>query len=426
MNFENTHAFAKTLDQKDPLAKYREQYYLPMINGKDAIYFTGNSLGLQPKSTQEFVLDELEDWASFGVEGHFHARNPWKKYHEIFPELLTPILGAKEEEIVVMNALTVNLHLMMASFYRPTKERYKILLEEKAFPSDQYAIESRIKLSGYNPADAIIEVKIKAGKDSIDEEDILEAIKANKDSLALVLIGGVNYYSGQVFNMQSITKAAQDAGAFCGWDLAHAVGNVPLSLHEWNVDFACWCTYKYLNSGPGGVGGVFIHERHATDKTTPRLAGWWGQNKETRFLMEKDFDPIPTAEGWQLSNAPVLSMAAHAAALQLFAEAGMDNLIEKGKQLNRYMRFLLEEINQSSGSQQIKIITPAEEGSFGCQLSLLIEGKGKQVFDALKNKGVVADWREPNVIRIAPVPMYNGFEDVYLFASYMKEELSSI
>ncbi len=425
MNFENTHSFAKSLDQNDPLAKYREQYYLPIINGKDAIYFTGNSLGLQPKSTQEFVLDELEDWASFGVEGHFHARNPWKKYHEIFPELIAPIVGAKEEEVVVMNALTVNLHLLMASFYQPTKTRYKILCEEKAFPSDQYAIESRVKLSGYDPADAIIEVKAKQGKYTIDKEDILEAIADNKDSIALVLIGGVNYYSGQVFDMQTITKSAQEAGAYCGWDLAHAVGNVPLSLHEWNVDFAAWCTYKYLNSGPGGVGGVFLHERHATNKKMPRMAGWWGQKKETRFLMEKEFDPIPTAEGWQLSNAPILSMAAHQAALQLFAEAGMEKLVSKGKQLHQYMRFLLEEINKEKESELINIITPENEGSYGCQLSLLIQGKGKTVFDFLKSKGVIADWREPNVIRIAPVAMYNTFEDVYLFASYMREAVGN-
>lgn len=421
MNFENTLEFAQMLDKKDVLHSFRDKFYLPIINGKECIYFTGNSLGLQPKSTQEHILDELEDWASYGVEGHHHARNPWLSYHEMFPELLIDIVGAKPEELVVMNQLTMNLHVLMTTFYRPDKKRFKIICEAKAFPSDQYAIASQAAIHGLDPEKVIIEIGPREGEQTIRHEDILSAIKTNADELALVIIGGVNYYSGQVFDMHSITKATHEAGAYCGFDLAHAAGNVELHLHDWGVDFACWCSYKYLNSGPGGVAGVFIHEKHITDKKLLRLAGWWGSDKGSRFQMEKDFVPIPTAEGWQVSNAPVLSMAAHKAALEIFAEAGMKNVFAKGKTLSNYLLFVIEEINKRSSEKTIEVITPAAENEKGCQVSMLMLKNGKEIFNELKKQGVIADWREPNVIRVAPVPLYNSFEDIYGFGEIISK-----
>ena len=423
MTFENNLAFAKQLDNADVLKEFRNKFYIPIINGKESIYFTGNSLGLQPRTTQDYVVDELEDWASFGVEGHFHARQPWFSYHEIFPALLTKIVGAMPDEIVVMNQLTVNLHLLLASFYSPTKERYKIICEAKAFPSDQYALESQVKFHGLDPATTIIEVSPRDGEHCIRTEDILATIKQNANATALVIFGGVNYYTGQVFEMEKITLAAHDAGAYCGFDLAHAAGNVELHLHDWDVDFACWCSYKYMNSGPGGVAGAYINQKHFTNASLPRLAGWWGYEKATRFNMEKGFKPIATAEGWQLSNAPVLSMAAHKASLDIFEEAGMDNLIAKGKQLSDYLLFILDEINSGLKEKMIELITPRNEKEKGCQVSMLMLQKGKEVFEALKQNGVLADWREPNVIRVAPVPLYNSFEDVYRFGEVMKRTL---
>ena len=415
MKFENNIDFAKKLDQEDPLKHFRDKFYIPMVHGKDSIYFTGNSLGLQPKTTQEYVFDELEDWANYGVEGHFHARNPWVSYHELFPDLLSEIVGGLPEEIVVMNQLTVNLHILMTSFYRPTKERFKIICEAKAFPSDQYAFASQATIHGLDPEKTIIEVAPREGEHCIHTSDILAAIKEHGKETALVLFSGVNYYNGQVFDMEAITKASHEAGAYCGFDLAHAAGNIKLTMHEWNADFACWCSYKYLNSGPGGVSGVFIHQRHMADKKIVRLAGWWGQDKATRFKMEKEFNPIPTAEGWQLSNAPVLSMAAHKASLDIFKDAGMDNLIKKGKMLAGYLKFILEEINNNTTEKIIEVITPQPEMESGCQVSMLMLKDGKNIFEALKKEGVIADWREPNVIRIAPVPLYNSFEDVFKF-----------
>lgn len=415
MKFENNLSFAKALDREDGLKPFRDKFYIPIVNGKDSIYFTGNSLGLQPKTTQEYVLDELEDWANYGVEGHFHARNPWVSYHEMFPELLMEIIGARPEEIVVMNQLTVNLHVLMTSFYRPTKERYKIICEAKAFPSDQYAFASQAILHGLDPQKTIIEVSPRSGEHIIHTQDILDSIQLHGKETALVLFSGVNYYNGQVFNMEAITKAAHEAGAYCGFDLAHAAGNVQLKMHDWEADFACWCSYKYLNSGPGGVSGAFIHQRHITDKKIPRLAGWWGQDKATRFKMEKEFNPIPTAEGWQLSNAPVLSMAAHKASLDIFKDAGMQILVNKGKQLAGYLKFILTDINNRMPEKIIEVITPQAEDESGCQVSMLMLKDGKQIFEALKKEGVIADWREPNVIRVAPVPLYNSFEDVYRF-----------
>ena len=421
MTFENNLAFANQLDEQDSLNQFREQFYIPVINGNECIYFTGNSLGLQPKTTQDYVVNELEDWANFGVEGHFHATNPWFSYHEIFPQQVAKIVGALPEEVVVMNQLTVNLHLLMTTFYRPTKERFKIICEAKAFPSDQYAFESQVKLHGVNPDEAIIEVTPREGEYSIRTEDIIATIEKHSSSIALVLFSGVNYYTGQVFDMPSITKAAHNIGAYCGFDLAHAAGNIELHLHDWNVDFACWCSYKYLNSGPGGVAGAYIHQKHFTNKSLQRLAGWWGQNKTNRFKMEKGFDPIETAEGWQLSNAPILSMAAHKASLDIFEDAGIENLVAKGKQLSDYLFFIIEELNSTLTKKAIEIITPKNEK--GCQVSMLMLQKGKEVFEGLKQNGVLADWREPNVIRIAPVPLYNTFKEIYHFGEIVKRIL---
>lgn len=422
MQFQNSIEFARQSDDKDSLKNFRHKFYIPIINDNECIYFTGNSLGLQPKTTQDYVVNELEDWANFGVEGHFHAKNPWLSYHEILTSQLADIAGALPEEVVSMNQLTVNLHLLMVSFYRPVQQRYKIICEAKAFPSDQYAIESQVRYHGFDPAEAIIEVSPREGEYEIRTADIVAAIEKHKNETALVLFGGVNYYSGQVLDMKAITKAAHAAGIICGFDLAHAVGNVELKLHDWDVDFACWCSYKYLNSGPGGVSGVYIHQKHIADKSIQRFAGWWGHTKETRFRMEKGFEPIPTAEGWQLSNAPVLSMAAHKASLDIFTEAGMKNLFVKGQLLSDYLMFILADINASSNEKVIEVITPPH--AKGCQVSMLMLKKGKEIFDALKQNGVLADWREPNVIRVAPVPLYNTFTDVFMFGQIISKMLS--
>jgi len=421
MNFNNTLEFAKTLDAQDPLKDFRQKFFIPQHNGKDSVYFTGNSLGLQPKTVSKYIQQELDDWAKFGVEGHFHAKHPWLAYHEIFPQQLSKIVGCLPEEVVVMNSLTVNLHLLMVSFYRPTKERFKIICEAKAFPSDQYAFESQVNYHGLDPRNAIIEVGPRKGEHTIRHDDILSTIKEHGQQTSLILFGGVNYYSGQYFDIKSITKAAQAVGAYAGFDLAHAVGNVELSLHNWDVDFACWCSYKYLNSGPGGVAGAYINQKHIADKNLPRFAGWWGYTKKTRFQMEKGFEPIPTAEGWQLSNAPVLSMAAHKASLDVFEEAGMSRLFNKAKQLSDYLLFIIADINSKQKDKTIEVITPGNEKERGCQVSMLMLKKGKEIFNELSQQGVIADWREPNVIRIAPVPLYNTFEDVYRFGSIVNQ-----
>lgn len=421
MNFQNTLAFARSLDEQDPLKHFRERFFIPRHQGKDCIYFTGNSLGLQPKTTPAYVQQELDDWATLGVEGHFMAKNPWMPYHEIFPKQLSAIVGCRENEVVVMNQLTVNLHLLMVSFYRPSPARYKIICEAKAFPSDQYALETQARYHGYDPQQAVIEVMPREGEHTIRTEDICAVIREHGDSVALVLFGGVNYYTGQCFDMQTITAAAHAVGAYAGFDLAHAAGNVRLQLHDWNVDFACWCSYKYLNSGPGGVAGVYIHEKHAANTEMPRFAGWWGYTKSTRFRMEKGFEPIPTAEGWQLSNAPILSMAAHKASLDLFEEAGMDQLHEKREKLSGYLHAVLNEVNRGSKEPIIEILTPAAGEEHGCQVSMLMLRRGKEIFEELTRQGVIADWREPNVIRVAPVPLYNRFEDVYRFGEIISK-----
>ena len=420
---QNSLAYAQQLDNQDELKHFREKFYIPLVTNKEAIYFTGNSLGLQPKTTREHVNAELEDWANLGVEGHVHARNQWVSYHELFPDYLSKIVGCNRDEVVVMNQLTVNLHLLMVTFYRPTTERYKIICEAKAFPSDQYAFESQVKLHGYDPVEAIIEVKPREGEYAIRHEDIIETIEEHGDEVALVLFGGVNYYTGQLFKMEEIATAAHKVGAYAGFDLAHAAGNVKLNLHDWNVDFACWCSYKYLNSGPGGVAGAFIHEKYITLTHLPRFAGWWGTNKEHRFKMGPAFDAIPTAEGWQLSNAPILSMAAHRASLDIFEEAGFDKLVTKGKNLSNYLMFVLDEINASQPKTVIQVITPSAKDEKGCQVSMLMLERGREIFDELKRQGVIADWREPNVIRVAPVPLYNTFEDVWKFGDIIKSIL---
>lgn len=411
MNFEATLEYAQSQDQIDILFPNRERFYIPQHDGKDAIYMCGNSLGLQPKSVSYLMKQELDDWAKYGVEGHFQARNPWFSYHNLFTERLSKIVGAQKDEVVATNTLTVNLHLLMMSFYRPKDGRYKILMEAGAFPSDQYAMETQVRMYGHDPAGAIIEIEPRKDTHLIEEEDILKAIKENADSLAVVMIGGVNYYNGQFFDLERITKAAHDVGAYAGFDLAHAVGNIPLQLHDWDVDFACWCSYKYLNSGPGGVGGLYVNERHCKDDNVFRLAGWWGNDESTRFKMEKGFIPQKNAGSWQMSNAPVFNMVAHNASLDIFDKVGMKDLRAKSEQLTTYLYFLLEQVTHLS----FKIITPKDAHRRGCQLSLLFDERGKEIYEELTKNGVIADWREPNVIRIAPVPLYNTYEDVYRF-----------
>jgi kynureninase len=417
MNFQNTLSFARQLDEQDTLKHFRDKFFIPQHNGEDCIYFAGNSLGLQPKSVRDYIQQELDDWARLGVEGHFHAHNPWVSYHESFPQKLSKIIGALPHEIVVMNQLTVNLHLLMISFYRPANGRYKIICEAKAFPSDQYAFETQVKYHGHDPNDAIIEVTPRDGEYILRTEDIIKTIKQYGNETVLVLFGGINYYTGQYYDLQAITKAAHEAGIYAGFDLAHAAGNVELQLHDWNIDFACWCSYKYLNSGPGSVAGIYIHEKHATNTALPRFAGWWGYTKETRFKMAKGFNAIPTAEGWQLSNAPVLSMAAHKASLDIFNEAGIHNLHKKRKALTMYAHFILNDINRRPHKKVIEIITPSNENERGCQVSMFMLQNGKQIFNALTQEGILVDWREPNVIRIAPVPLYNTFEDIWRFGN---------
>ncbi|MCB0700716.1 MAG: kynureninase [Chitinophagales bacterium] len=415
--YEATLEYAKEQDKADPLYLNRERFHIPQHNNGDTVYFCGNSLGLQPKSVERLIKSELEDWAKYGVEGHFQARNPWFYYHHIFSERLGRLVGASKDEVVATNTLTVNLQLLMLSFYRPEGRRFKIMMEAGAFPSDQYAVETQVRMYGYDPKDAIIEIAPKPGKHTIEESDIIVAIAEAGDSLALVMFGGVNYYTGQLFDMQSITDAAHKVGAYAGFDLAHAVGNVPLSLHDWDIDFACWCSYKYLNSGPGGVGGLYVHERHYNNPDTFRLAGWWGNDEKERFLMRKGFVPQKNAGSWQMSNAPVFNMVAHNAALDIHDHVGIKALREKSLKLTGYLEFLLNTIEHLS----FEIITPKEEDRRGCQLSLLFDSRGKEVFEALTNNGVIADWREPNVIRIAPVPLYNSFEDVYKFYNILAQ-----
>jgi kynureninase len=421
MAHQFTLQYAKELDNNDALRIYQKQFYIPHLHNKHAIYFLGNSLGLQPKSTLDEVLKIMEAWANFGVEGFFMGKEPWLNYHKTITPLLCDIVGAKEEELVTMNHLTVNLHLLMISFYQPTKTRYKIICEAKAFPSDQYAFQSQVKLHGLNIEDAIIEVHPQAGTDLISTADILKTIEAHKDSVALVLLSGINYYTGQVFDMQAITQAAHSAGAYAGFDLAHAAGNINLQLHDWDVDFACWCNYKYLNSGPGAIAGAFINAKHLQNKTLKRLEGWWGNDVSNRFKMENSFTPSPNAEAWQMSTAPMLLLATHKAALDIFEKAGFNNLLEKSKLLSDYLFFVLDTINQPE--EKFTIITPRNSNERGCQVSLSVHKNAKAVFDELLPNGIFADWREPNVIRVAPVPLYNTFEEIFTFTIILQQIL---
>jgi kynureninase len=420
MDFQNTKDFARSLDAQDKLSRYRGEFIFPQVNGRRAIYFTGNSLGLQSHRAKAYVDEVMADWADLGVEGHFHAEKPWWDYHERFCKPLGRIVGALPEEVTVMNTLTVNLHLLMVSFYRPTKTRYKIICEEKAFPSDQYLLQSQVRFHGFDPKDAIVEIRRREGEHNIRHEDILSKIAEVGDALALVLIGGVNYYTGQVFDIEGITKAGQKAGAYVGWDLAHAAGNIRLALHDWNVDFAAWCSYKYMNSGPGNASGCFIHENHHDNNDLPRFAGWWGHNKDRRFKMEPDFDPVHGANGWQISNLPILSLAPYLASVEMFGEIGMDTLIEKRDKITSYLEFILGEIAKEIGGN-FEIITPSAPSQRACQLSVFLHGEGRPLFDYLMKNGVIPDWREPNVIRLAPVPLYTSYEDMYDFGQILKQ-----
>jgi kynureninase len=421
---ENTLAFAQSKDQQDVLAPFRERFYFPNFHEKTVRYFTGNSLGLQPKSTASYIQTELDAWAKYGVEGHFMGKNPWFSYHELLTDKTAKVVGALPSEVVVTHSLTTNLHLLMVSFYQPKGKRTKILCEAKAFPSDQYALESQVKFHDLDLSENLIEVAPRAGEHLIREEDILAKIEELGDELALVMIGGVNYYTGQLFNIEKITAAGHQVGAMVGWDLAHAAGNINLQLHNWDVDFAAWCSYKYLNSSPGGVSGMFVHQRHEYKPELPRFAGWWGYDKETRFLMEPGFNPIKGAEGWQLSNAPVLGMAAHLASLAIFEEAGMDAIGKKRDELTAFLEFVINDISERNKDKvNFEIITPKDKKQRGAQLSILVHGQEKALFDALSAEGVVADWREPNVIRIAPAPLYNSFEDCYWFGYFLEKAI---
>lgn len=423
MTFQFSAQAAQNYDREDRLAAYRNQFHFPQHQGQAVLYFTGNSLGLQPRAAQQLLLEELEDWATYGVEGHSHSRRPWLSYHEQFSAPLAKIVGAKPAEVVAMNGLTTNLHLLMVSFFRPSGKRTKILCEGKAFPSDQYALKSQLRFHGLDPAEHLIEVQPDPETELIEEDRLVAAIDAHADELALVMLGGVNYYTGQFFDMARITDAGHRAGALVGWDLAHAAGNVPLELHPWGVDFAAWCGYKYLNSGPGGISGVYIHEKHHRKVGIPRFEGWWGHDKENRFAMPEDFVPIPSAEAWQLSNAPVLSMTPLLASLALFEEVGMPALRQKALKLSAYLEYCLSEVGRQSG-QPLRIITPSDPARRGCQLSVVLP-QGRQIFDQLSAAGVMADWREPDVIRLAPVPLYNSFSDVYAFAQLLLQFLKA-
>ncbi|MEO6695139.1 MAG: kynureninase [Ignavibacteria bacterium] len=416
MEFQNNITFAKELDQSDPLKLYRERFFIPKKNGSEVIYLAGNSLGLQPKSVREYIEQELSDWETLAVDGHTRAKNPWLPYHEFLTAQTARLVGAKPEEVINMNSLTTNLHLLLISFYRPTKEKHKILIESNAFPSDHYAIQSQIKFHGYDVKSSLVEMKPRTGEVKIRTEDIEEYIEKEGDSIALIWIAGVNYYSGQAFDIKRITAAAHKKNIISGFDLAHATGNLVMELHEWDVDFAVWCNYKYMNGGPGAIGGAFVHERHLNDSAIPKFLGWWGHDKQTRFLMNHKYIPIPTVESWQLSNPPILQLASLKASLDIFDLAGMKTLRDKSERLTGYMNFLINE-NNSSNSE---IITPVELNERGCQLSLRIRSDGKKLYERLLNDGVICDWREPDVIRVAPVPLYNTFEEVWRFTEIIK------
>jgi kynureninase len=416
MNYNSDKELAKKLDSEDLLSSYRTRFFIPkQKNGEDVIYFAGNSLGLQPKTAKDYIEQELKDWETLGVDAHLHGKLPWLPYHEYLTDETARIVGAQPNEVVNMNALTINLHLMLVSFYRPTPERNKILIESKAFPSDHYALQSQINFHGYDPETSLVEINPSEGETVIRTEDIEEYIEREGDSIALVMFSGVNYYSGQAFEVERITKAGHKKGCIVGFDLAHAAGNLVMNLHDWEVDFAVWCSYKYLNGGPGAIAGCFVHEKHVTDTTIPKFLGWWGQDKETRFLMEHEFKPIPTVESWQLSNPPIFQLASLRASLDIFKDAGMKALREKSEKLTGYLEYLIEH----KCGDSIEIITPKDKNQRGCQLSLRAKNEGKELHQKLVSNGVVCDWREPDVIRVAPVPLYNTFRDVYNFVDIL-------
>lgn len=420
-HFEATAEFARKLDQSDPLAVFRKQFHIPKRDdGSDCLYLCGNSLGLQPKNVREYIDQELEDWARLAVAGHFKAKRPWLPYHEFLTESAAKLVGARPSEVVIMNSLTVNLHLMLVSFYRPLADRYKIAVESNAFPSDLYAVKSHLQFHGYDPREALLEVPPRDGEMTLRTEDIEAFLAAHGQEIALVLFSGVNYYSGQAFDMARITRAAHARGCVVGFDLAHAAGNLAPRLHEWGVDFAVWCSYKYLNAGPGAVAGCFVHENHARRFDLPRFAGWWGHDKATRFQMGPDFVPIEGAEGWQVSNPPILQMAALRASLDIFDAAGIERLRGKSVHLTGYLEFLLRRFNDP----RLEIITPSQPEERGAQLSIRIAGDGKAIFEALLARGVICDWRNPGVIRVAPVPLYNTFSDVFRFSQLLGEILA--
>ena len=418
--FEVGRDCALAMTARDPLAGYRNLFHIPKTpDGADCVYLSGHSLGLQPKTARGYVERELEDWAKLGVEGHFHAQNPWVPYHEMLAAPTARLVGALPEEVVVMNSLTVNLHLMLVSFYRPKGARNKIVVESNAFPSDQYAVQSQIRYHGYDPASSLVEIAPRPRETTIRTEDIEKLLAAEGERIALLMLGGVNYYSGQAFECARITEAAHAKGCAVGFDMAHAAGNIPVKLHDWNPDFAVWCNYKYLNGGPGCIAGCFVHERHARNPDLPRFAGWWGNDKDARFRMEPQFQPIAGAEGWQLSNPSILSMAALCASMDIFDEVGMERLRAKSERLTTYLEFLLEQKPQEGFS----IITPRDPAQRGAQLSLRVTKNGRAVCESLAHHGIICDWREPDIMRVAPVPLYNSFLDVHTFVEKFLTEI---
>ena len=421
-NFKQGIEYAKDQDLRDPLAHYRTKFHIPKNEeGNEWLYFTGNSLGLQPKETKNHIKQELDDWANLGVEGHFEAKNPWMPYHEFLTETMAQIVGAKPIEVVIMNTLTTNLHLLMVSFYQPTKLKHKILIESDAFPSDRYAVETQLKFHGFDPSDSLIEWSPRQGETLLNIEDLESILESQGEEIALLLIGGVNYYTGQYLDLKKISQLGHEKGCKVGIDLAHGVGNIQPNLHESGVDFAAWCTYKYMNSGPGSLGGIFVHERYANDQTLKRFAGWWSQKKATRFDMRQPLDITPGAEGWQLSNPPILSMAAIKASLELFSEVGMNALIKKSRLLTGYLEYLILELN----NKNISIITPKDPEQRGCQLSIQVKNANKSLHTKLTEAHVITDWRTPDVIRCAPVPFYNSFEDVFKMVEQLKKILNA-
>ena len=420
LTYNTTLSFAKLEDELDQLSGYRDKFHIPKDkNGNELIYLCGNSLGLQPKTTKAYLEQELLDWANLGVEGHTHAKNPWLNYHELLTPNMAKLVGAKPIEVIVMNTLTANLHFMMVSFYKPTKSRYKILIEGDAFPSDKYAVESQLRHHGFDDKDGLVLWSSREGEELARIEDLEAILKASGDEIALIMLGGVNYYTGQYFDLKKITELGHKYGCMVGFDCAHGAGNVSLELHKSGADFAIWCTYKYLNSGPGSLAGCFVHERHVFKKDLNRFTGWWSHNKQTRFNMRDEFDVLPGAEGWQMSNPPILSMAAIKASLDMFDEVGLQKLIKKSKKLTGYLEFLINELKD----QRIKIITPKNPNERGCQLSIQVKNSDRSLHDKLTKSGVICDWREPDVIRVAPVPLYNSYQDVYHMVDKLKNIL---